>query len=110
MQFEHWHHSNATVTIVASLARKAEALREAELERLFARCPEMNQRERTLVTGLSRRIVSKLLHPAISSIRAGDAAQLADSIARAQMIEQIFALTHDDVAPESAEPGRRSEH
>jgi glutamyl-tRNA reductase len=106
MQFEHWHHSNATVTIVASLARKAEALREAELERLFARCPELNQRERTLVTGLSRRIVSKLLHPAISSIRAGDAAQLADSVARAQMIEQIFALTHDDVAAGSAETGR----
>ena len=92
MQFEHWHRSTATVPIVASLARKAEALREAELERFFARCPELDPRQRALVTGLSLRIISKLLHPAITSMRGSSAEELAISVARARLIEEIFAL------------------
>lgn len=93
MQLEHWYRSHATLPTVASLARKAEALRGAELERLFARCPELDSRQRTLVTGLTLRIVSKLLHPAIASIRAGAGEHLAESIERARLIEEIFALT-----------------
>ena len=42
---------------------------KAELERLFARCPELTERERMLITGMSLTIISKLLHTAITSIR-----------------------------------------
>ena len=98
MQFEHWYRSGATLPVVASLTRKAEALREAEIARLFQRCPELDERQRMLVTGLSMRIISKLLHPAISSIRSGDADQLPEALVRAQLIDQIFALTPTDVA------------
>lgn len=100
MQFEHWHRSNATVPVVASLARKAEALREAELERFFARCPDLGPRQRALVTGLSLRIVSKLLHPAIASIRASSPEEVAITVARARVIEEIFALA--DAAADTA--------
>lgn len=91
-QFESWYTSDATLPVVASLARKAEALREAELERLFARCPELDKRQRTLVTGLTMRIVSKLLHSPISSIRSG-AGDSDESLARARLIDEIFALS-----------------
>jgi glutamyl-tRNA reductase len=91
-QFETWYASNATLPIVASLAQKAEALREAELERLFARLPELDKRQRTLVTGLTMRIVSKLLHSPISSIRAA-AGDPDESVARARLIDEIFALS-----------------
>jgi glutamyl-tRNA reductase len=100
MTFEHWYHAHETLPVAASLARKAEALREAELERLFARCPGLDKRERMLVTGLSRRIVSKLLHPAMVSIRPASAEQLADSVARARLIDQIFALSEFGPLPE----------
>ena len=106
MQFEHWYRSNETLPVVVSLTRKAEALRAAELERLFARCPGMDKRERMLVTGLSRRIISKLLHPAIMSIRSATDEQRAESVARARLIDQIFALSEllpsADVAPDAA--------
>ena len=78
---------------MASLARKAEALREAEIERLFHRCPELDERQRMLVTGLSMRIVSKLLHPAISSMRSGGTERLPEAAVRAQLIDEIFALS-----------------
>lgn len=68
-RFVRWYDSRFAVPAIAFLAQKAEAIRIAELERLFARCPDMTPREREHVIGMSRTIVSKLLHSAIASIR-----------------------------------------
>ncbi len=57
------------VPVIARLTQKAEAIREAELERLLARCPDLDERERMLITGTTMTIVSKLLHTAIAKIR-----------------------------------------
>ena len=54
--FERWYAADVGQPVVPSLGRMAEALREAELERLFARCPDLDRRQRTLVIGLSLRI------------------------------------------------------
>jgi glutamyl-tRNA reductase len=93
VQFEQWYRSRVTAPVVASLARKAEALRQAELARFFARCPELDKRQRSLVTGLSLRIVSKLLHPAITAIRDCPDDHVAETVERARLIDEIFALS-----------------
>ncbi len=66
---KHWYQARVAVPVISALTQKAEAIRAAELERLFARCPELDERERMLVTGMSLTIVSKLLHSAIMKIR-----------------------------------------
>jgi glutamyl-tRNA reductase len=104
MQFQRWYLSRDAMPVVASLARKAEALREAELERLFARCPELDKRQRTLVTGLALRIVSKLLHPAISSIREAAGSDPDESTARARLIDEIFALSRAGMGDDEVSP------
>ena len=68
-RFGQWYRSRAAVPVIATLTQKAEAMRAAELERLFARCPELNERERMLITGMSLTIVSRLLHGPIATIR-----------------------------------------
>ncbi len=68
-RFVRWYDARFALPAIASLAQKAEAIRAAELERLFARCPEMTQREREQIISMSRTIVSKLLHSAITSLR-----------------------------------------
>jgi glutamyl-tRNA reductase len=100
---ERWYVADVGQPVVPSLGRMAEALREAELERLFARCPELDRRQRTLVTGLSLRIVSKLLHPIISSMRAaGD--DPVERAARARFIEETFGLFTVEAADEQESP------
>jgi glutamyl-tRNA reductase len=93
VQFEQWYRSRVTAPVVASLARKAEAIRQAELDRFFHRCPELDKRQRSLVTGLSLRIVSKLLHPAITAIRDCPDDHVAETVERARLIDEIFALS-----------------
>ncbi len=68
-RFGAWYRSRLAVPVIASLTQKAEAIRVAELERLFARCPDLTEREKMLVTGMSMTIVSKLLHSVVVKIR-----------------------------------------
>jgi glutamyl-tRNA reductase len=90
-QFVMWSDAQETTPVIASLSQKAERIREHELERLFARCPTLPHRERTLITGMSMTIISKLLHSAVSRIREGgsDREAIAHEI---RLLAELFDL------------------
>jgi len=91
-RFRAWYQSRVAVPVITSLTRKAEAIREAELERLFARCPELTERERSLITGMSLTIVSKLLHTAIVRIRDKAVENRAEALTHAKILDELFDL------------------
>jgi glutamyl-tRNA reductase len=97
--YEEWCRERATVPVIASLARKAEAIREAEIGRLFTRCPALDERERTLITGASLSIVSKLLHSAIARLREKAAAAGSGALDEARVLDELFDLRSGDRAP-----------
>ncbi len=91
-RFQQWYQSRIAVPVIASLTKKAESIREAELERLFARVPNLSERERALITGMSLTIVSKLLHSAIVRIRDKAAENHAEALTHAKMLDELFEL------------------
>lgn len=91
-RFLRWYRSQLAVPVIASLTQKAEAIRTGELERLFARCPELTERERMLVTGMSMTIVSKLLHSAIANIREKATTNQAEVLSHARVLDELFEL------------------
>lgn len=91
-RYVEWHRARTAVPVIASLTQKADAIREAELERLFSRCPELSDRERMLVTGMSMTIVSRLLHSAIVKIREKAVSNNAEALLQAQIIDELFEL------------------
>jgi glutamyl-tRNA reductase len=91
-RFESWYRARVAVPVIARLTQKAEAIRAAELERLLARCPELDDRERMLVTGMSLTIVSKLLHSAILKIREKATNDRAEALSSARVLEDLFEL------------------
>jgi glutamyl-tRNA reductase len=91
-RFEQWYRSRFSVPIVASLVHKAEAIRETEIERLFARCPDLTERERMMITGASLTIISKLLHGAVTKIREGATGNQAEALSLARMVNELFDL------------------
>jgi glutamyl-tRNA reductase len=101
-RFENWYRSRAAVPVIARLTQKAEAIRAAELERLFARCPELDERERMLVTGMTMTIVSKLLHSAILKIREKATLDHADALSSARVLDELFELDTADAPPVSS--------
>jgi glutamyl-tRNA reductase len=91
-RFQQWYQSRVAVPVIASLTQKAESIRTAELERLFARIPGLTERERTLITGMSMTIVSKLLHSAIVRIRDKAVENRAEALTHAKMLDELFEL------------------
>jgi glutamyl-tRNA reductase len=91
-RFARWYRSRAAVPVVSSLVQKAEAVREAEIERLFARCPELSERERMLITGASLTIVSKLLHGVVTKLRDSAGSERDETISLATLLDELFDL------------------
>ncbi len=91
-RFERWYRSRSAVPVIARLTKKAEAIRTAELERLLARCPDLGERERMLVTGMTMTIVSKLLHSAILRIREKATLDRDEAMTTARLLDELFEL------------------
>ena len=87
-----WYQARVAVPVVASLVQKAEAVRQAEIERLFSRCPELTERERMLITGASLTIISKLLHSAVTRTRERATGSPEDVLAVSHMLDDLFDL------------------
>lgn len=95
-RFETWYSSRIAVPVIATLTQKAEAIRVAELERLLARCPDLSERERMLVAGMTMTIVSKLLHSVILKIREKARLGHAEVLSDARVLDELFELNLAD--------------
>lgn len=91
-RFGSWYHSRLAVPVIASLTQKAEAVRTAELERLFARTPELSEREKMLITGMSMTVVSKLLHSVVVKLREKAGTDHAEALSHARVLNELFDL------------------
>ena len=91
-RFGAWYQSRLAVPVIASLTQKAEAIRTSELARLFSRTPELSEREKMLVTGMSMTIVSKFLHSVVVKIREKATSNHAEAIAQARLLDELFEL------------------
>jgi glutamyl-tRNA reductase len=98
-RYRQWYDSRPVFPIIASLSRKAETIREGEVERIFARCPGLNDRDRMLITGMSLTIVSKLLHSAITHIREKAAQDQAEALFHARLVGEMFGLEEQAALP-----------
>jgi glutamyl-tRNA reductase len=91
-RFETWYRTRIAVPVIATLTQKAEAIRVAELDRLLARCPDMSERERMLIAGMTMTIVSKLLHSVILKIREKARLGREDALSDARVLDELFEL------------------
>jgi len=91
-RFAQWYQSRIAIPVVSSLVQKADAIREAEIERLFARCPELSERERMLITGASLTIISKLLHNVVTKIRERAVSNRDEALSIARLLDELFDL------------------
>ncbi|HZZ66406.1 MAG TPA: hypothetical protein VFE17_12945, partial [Candidatus Baltobacteraceae bacterium] len=95
-RFRQWYQSRVAVPVIASLTQKAETVRAAELERLFARCPDLSEREKMLITGMSMTIISKLLHTVVTKIRDKAVHNHPEAVDHVRLLDELFELNVAD--------------
>ena len=91
-QFSEWYAMRPMEPVISSLSQRAELIRQTEVTRLFARCPELDERERLLVTGVSMTIISKLLHTAFAKIHDETLHDEAEATRHARALDELFEL------------------
>jgi glutamyl-tRNA reductase len=103
-RFGSWYQSRLAAPVIASITQKAEAIRLTELSRLFGRTPELTEREKMLITGMSMTIVSKFLHSVVVKIREKATSNQAEAITQARMLDELFELNLADRMAELLPP------
>lgn len=88
--FQAWIRTQEAVPALTMLREHAEALRNAELERALRRLADLSPEQRTVIEGLTRSIVNKLLHTPTRRLR--DAAAEGDGLRYAAMVRDLFNL------------------
>jgi glutamyl-tRNA reductase len=67
--FSDWTRSRAAVEAITAIRAKAEAIREAEIERTLRKLSHLNERDRNVVRALASGITNKLLHQPVQALR-----------------------------------------
>ena len=62
-------HRRAAAPVISGLRRNMDQPKQAELERLFHKLPELDERARAEIKQFADRLVNKLLHPPLESLR-----------------------------------------
>ena len=86
-RYMEWWHGRGVAATIARLHARANAIREAELERALARLPALDAHAREVVRDLAMRMAAKLLHePTLALKRDAEGANMA------VVVERLFAL------------------
>ncbi len=88
--FQHWQSARAVVPTIQSLRGKAEAIRQSELDTLYHRLPNLDERSRALISEFSNRLVNKLLHQPTLKLKEKTNSDEGDLYA--SILQDLFAL------------------
>ncbi len=106
-EVERFHQRQRTVNAapaIVALQRKAEEIRQAEIQRLHARLGSLSEEQLAAVEALTRGLVNKFLHPPMQALK--QAAREGDS-ARLDLLCETWSVAPPavgDVEPAPAEP------
>jgi glutamyl-tRNA reductase len=64
-----WLQGRGSVRTLVALRERGEARRQARLERLLRRLPQLDERSRALIEAMSRQLVTDLLHEPVTALR-----------------------------------------
>jgi glutamyl-tRNA reductase len=86
-----WFAARGAIPLIRALRERAETVRDEELERALRRLAHLADRDREVVSALAHRLVNKLLHGPVASLKEPGAVE-----ELGQEIEEAFALHADD--------------
>jgi glutamyl-tRNA reductase len=93
-EFESWLRGAEVNPVISDLRKKAEAIRQNELDRALRHLAGLDPKDLEYIQGLSRALVNKLLHEPTSRLRA--AAHRGDGSQYAESVRYLFGLSHDE--------------
>lgn len=97
-KYVRWWQAREVVPTIAALIRKAEAIRQDELNRAYGRLSTLSERDRNTVNALTLAIMNKLLHEPIVRLKERGAAL--DGQHYLHAVRELFDLPPNELAAE----------
>ena len=86
VRFGEWLDAQAVAPTIATLSRRAEAIRAAEVQRTLSRLPKLDDADRRRIEAMSEAIVKRLLHEPVTRLRQSGTEQ------HIQALRDLFGL------------------
>ena len=86
-RYMEWWRGRGVASTIARLHARANAIREAELERALARLPGLDSQARAVVRDLATRMAAKLLHEPTLALKRDP-----EGVNMAVVVDRLFAL------------------
>src|SRR5436190_161401 len=84
----------ASVPVIAKFRESLEGLQALELDRLYARLPELDDRSRQEIRQFADRLLAKMLHPPLESLR--DESRNGSPHGLIEALQRLFQLKDKD--------------
>ena len=84
----------ASVPVIARFRQSLESVQAAELDRLYDRLPELDDRSRKEIHQFADRLVAKMLHPPLESLR--DESRNGSPHGLLEALQRLFQLKEND--------------
>lgn len=81
--FEQWMALSRMGPLISQMYRDANDVRDAELYRLFRRCPGLSEEQKQHIAQAIERLTGKLVHPCVATLRQHSPMEVATAIAEA---------------------------
>jgi glutamyl-tRNA reductase len=101
--FDKWIAESRVRPLIEQMFADVRALAEIELRSLFRRCPDLTDKQKDAVEQLADRLVAKLMHPCVSTMRQESMASSAATLAEAF---RAVRLSFSDRLEDGAAPAR----
>lgn len=89
-QFVGWLESLKVVPTIVAMRKKVESIREEELQKVFARLPDLTSEERHAIATLTSSIVNKILHDPMTELKRQSARK--DGHLYVNVLRRLFAI------------------
>ncbi len=89
-QFVGWLESLKVVPTIVAMRKKVESIREEELQKVFARLPDLTPEERHAIATLTSSIVNKILHDPMTELKRQSARK--DGHLYVNVLRRLFAI------------------
>jgi glutamyl-tRNA reductase len=93
-QFVRWQRSRSIVPVITSMRRQGEEIARAEVDLALRRLPELDEHGREIIQQMAARIVNKLLHNPIVTLK--ERAEHGDHLDYSHATRKLFALDGAD--------------
>lgn len=105
-EFAVWHRQRELGPTIDRLYQHYHGLAQEELARTLNKLPNVSEAEKTHLEELARRIVNKLLHGPVQTLRHSDGVHAAAAGPYLHALEKLFGLEGDSPAPDPAQPNQ----